>query len=280
MKPCTPYTAAEIDIIRARYPSEGAAPLVHALGRDRRSIVAKALALGLRCELARSVPHPDIDWTPEQDGLLRAEWPDVTRHIPGKTAKNLAARLGVTIYQARMRAAQLGLKIQVLKMPNWSEEEDTLLIENSHLSLSALRARLKKMGCPRSESAIAVRRTLITSGVVDSTGAYSGHALARMMGCSSIAVRNWIQRGWLKATPRTDAIDPRTGGPGDRWLIYPDDVRRMIVQYTAHINLHRADKFWLVDLLANDRNRVVLRQDRCGVAHEASGGYDEHEVRA
>jgi hypothetical protein len=157
-----------------------------------------------------------------------------------------------------------------------------MLMEYAHLSTPALRARFKRAGFIRTEGALLSRRSRIAGPLWDSTGAYSAQGLARLMGCSHTAVSGWIRRGWLKATPRTDAVDTRTGGPADRWLIYPRDVRVLICQYTAHININRADKFWLVDLLAGGDHHALptLRQDRCGVAHIAADGYAEYELAA
>ena len=54
------FSEAEIAIIRARYPKEGAVPLIEVLGRPRRSIIAKAGSLGLRSEKARNPLMPNV----------------------------------------------------------------------------------------------------------------------------------------------------------------------------------------------------------------------------
>jgi len=275
------FSEAEIAIIRARYPKEGAAPLVEVLGRPRRSIIAKAGSLGLRCEKARNPPMPHVHpWTPEQDGQLRAGWPKVQSRQT--TAARLAKKMGLTVHQVRYRAAFLGLRALRYGFEPWSETEDELLGQYAHLPLNRLQKKLRSAGFRRTETAIANRRHRIGVMVHGNGQYYSAHELAQLMGISTITVLRWIRLGWLKASPRGDSIAEH-GGPGDRWNIHAGNVYRLITLHTAQIAQHlaSADKVWLVDLLAGGGGatpRAVLRQDFAGMPEADGGGFAEMRI--
>ena len=277
------FSEAEIAIIRARYPKEGAAPLIEVLGRPRRSIIAKAGSLGLRSEKARNPPMPHVHpWTPEQDGQLRAGWPKVQSRQT--TAARLAKKMGLTVHQVRYRAAFLGLRALRYGFEPWSETEDELLGQYVHLPLRGVQKKLRAAGFKRTEAAIAIRRHRIGVMVHGNGQYYSAHELAQLMGISTITVLRWIRLGWLNATPRGDST-AGNGGPGDRWLISTGAVYRLITLHTAKIAQHlaSADKVWLVDLLAGGGGaapRAVLRQDFAGISDECSGGLDEMRIAA
>lgn len=275
------FSEAEIAIIRARYPKEGAAPLVEVLGRSRRSIIAKAGNLGLRSEKARNPLMPNVHpWTPEQDGQLREGWPKVQSRKT--SAERLAKKMGLTVCQVRSRAAFLGLRALRYGFEPWSETEDEILGQYAHLPLRGVQKKLRAAGFKRTEAAIAGRRHRIGASVVGNGQYYSAHELAQLMGISTIPVLRWIRLGWLTATQRGDSIAAH-GGPGDRWLISTGAVYRLITLHTAQIAQHlaSADKVWLVDLLAGGGGatpRAVLRQDFAGMPEADGGGFAEMRV--
>jgi hypothetical protein len=41
----------------------------------------------------------------------------------------------------------------------------------------------------------------------------------------------------------------RSDGRASQWLVKEKDLRKFVINYTAHLNFARIDKFWLVDLL-------------------------------
>ena len=61
------------------------------------------------------------------------------------------------------------------------------------------------------------------------------------------------EAGTLEAViqARNAATQATSGGPKE-WSIRPKDVRRFLREYTAHVDLSNADKYWLVDLLAGE----------------------------
>lgn len=160
----------------------------------------------------------------------------------------------------------MGLRRLRLHEPCWTETENELLMDMAHLSTNWIQEKLKKKGFHRTETAITVQRKRLGALVHGNSEAYSAHALANLLGVSPTPVKRWIRLGWLKATPRTESRND-SGGPGDRWLIFPRHVREFILKYTAHVDPSGADKFWLVDLLAGGdyaRPRSIHHQESCG----------------
>lgn len=264
------YTPEQLAAIRARYPSEGAERLASELGRTVSAIRSSAERLGV--VIIRGDRHI---YTAAEDDAIRRAWAGISLRKRGTiTTAQLAKKLGLTVHQVRWRAAEIGAGRVAGPRQFWAKEEIDIIKNNVHISVSALRQRLAKAGYTRSENAIANLRYKCGSRVNYSGAAYSVNELTALIGMSSTSINLWIKRGWLKAEARNP--DAR-----DRMLIYPRDVRKFIRTYTAHITLSFADKFWLVDLLSGDEPEAgYLRQDRCGIRHEAASGYEEHGVAA
>lgn len=281
MKPARPYTLDEIQAIKSRYIAEGAVVLAREQGRDPRGIRQKAWNLGLRrqADRANSTAH---QWTEAEDLRIRKEWGAVTsRRRAGHTVAWLSAQLGLSIKQVQGRAGFLGLRRQRVKEPPWCEAEIELLHATVHYSTKHQRTLFRRAGFKRTETALIVARGRYGIKVHESTDAYSAHGLAKLMGVTVRATTHWIARGWLKAKPRSDARDPNHGGVGDRWIIFPKDVRLFIRDHIGHLDLGGMDKFWLRDLLMSDEPQAgYLQQDHCGKTHAAAGGYEEHGVCA
>lgn len=262
-----PFTPEEIAAIEARYPTEGAVKLAAEVGRRRENIIGKARGLGLRCELGH--PWSPVNWTPEMDGVIRAEWQRVQMRSNGLNAARLAKRLGVSRLQLLDRAARIGVSARYVRQPGWTEAEDELLRQLRHFSLATIREKMRAAGYQRTENAISSRIGKLRCRLSDSDEVYSANQLAALMGVSTVKVGNWIKRGELKAKPRTDTADHRNGGVADRWMISRAAVRSLLIDYTAQVDISRADKFWLVDLLAGDRPRKLHMQDSCGAGYMA-----------
>ena len=241
MRTPRPFTTAEIKLICERYSTEGTKNLARELGRDKNVLQQKAKSLGLRCVLRRR-----MEWTAEQDRVIREQWPRVSRRE--RTAQSLADQLRVPDHQVRIRAAQLGVSIPRCPFRPWSTEETDILSEYAHLGLWGLQKRLKRSGWVRSKNSIAAKLMSLnihTRG--ENIDVYSAKGLAELLGINQGIVMNWIVKGWLTARPRTEGQTPQ--GTPKEWAIRPKHVRQFIREYTAHVDFSRADKFWLVDLL-------------------------------
>jgi hypothetical protein len=149
------------------------------------------------------------------------------------------------------RALELGCIVPTRKEPPWSKAEEELLESLSHLNPHDIAKRFRAAGYSRTPTAIAVRRKrmMIYAGQArQDEGVYTSRQLAVALGIDAHAIGTWIAKGWLKATragtQRTDAQN------GDHWSIQAKDIRQFIIDYTAHVNFSKLDKYWLVDLLA------------------------------
>lgn len=268
------YTEAEINMIRDRYLTEGGAKLAREMNRDPRDVRQKALMMGLRKE-PKKRNTVSRNWTPEEDGLIRAEWPLIQRRILGHTAAKLAKRMNVSLPMLRSRAAVLGVRSTFLKTPDWTEVELELLERHQHLNTTQVYRRFRAAGFQRTPAAIHVMRGRQCGQLHENTNAYSASGLAQLMGVSCPQVCRWIKQGLLKATPRSDARH-ENGSVGDRWLIYPRHVREFIRHNAIYIPIAQADKIWLIDLLIGETAPHI--QHSAGTAHTAAGGFDEYQV--
>lgn len=247
-----PWTEDEIDLLKARYATEGGSRLVAVLGRSRRTISEKARGLNLQCKWARTPKR--IIFTPEQDAILKKEWPFVQRHK--QSVERVAEKLGVSIPKMRFRAGQLGLTApRKYGHRLWMPEEDEILTENAGLTPQTIAKKIKAAtGRCRTRVAILNRMRHLELNAKAHRDYYSASELARILGVSTIPVLRWIKLGWLKANQRGQTQND-FGGPGDQWMIKPRDVRKFIIDHTsaAANALATADKIWLVDLLVGHK---------------------------
>ena len=242
------WTEAETEALRQRYPVESCVVLAEIFGVSVDMVRRKAHALGVNKLQAKANTLAKI-WTEDEDARIRREWPQVAARVKGHTANRLAQRLRVSEGQLRHRVSVLGLRRFYRRELPWSDEEIDLLDRWAHLPPPSIRHRLAKRGYQRSEAAIAVARHRQLGGLRNATTAYSATQLGQILGTSQMPVIGWIRKGWLKATPRGDTVADH-GGPGDRWMIYPRDVRKFIADNPALVGPN-VNLVWLIDLLAN-----------------------------
>lgn len=192
-----------------------------------------------------------VQWTEEQDQIIREAWPLIYRrelNVP-----TLAARLSVPHNQLRCRAMRLG--VVPLKGPSrpWTDDEVEYMRSIAHLGVQAIQKNMKRKGWWRTLNAIGLklsREEQRTRG--ENTDVYSGEGLARLIGVSSSTVHRWIRLGLLKAKRRNG-----TGIASDKYDINPRHVAQFIRDHTAHVDISRADRFWLVDLLTGSADSVT-----------------------
>lgn len=247
------WTHVEMDALRQRYPVEATSVLAEEFEVTPRQVAMKAFALGVLKPFDPSKPRRGANtmahsWTADEDAQIRRWWPEIVRRT-GKNATWLATQLGVSRMQVRHRAMVLGLSQCRQKETRWSERELELLDRWLHLHPEAIAKRLQRLGFPRSAGAIAVQRLRRYGGLAMATGGYSANQLAALLGVTVTPVLGWIHKGWLKATPRGETR-AANGGPGDRWTITPDDVRRFVINNASMIG-PQPNLVWLIDLLTN-----------------------------
>lgn len=180
------------------------------------------------------------------DAALRAAY----RGTPYRGLRqDLARRLGRPAWWISRRAVYLGLVVPRRKEPPWSAAELALL-EQHHWKIPEVIARIfKRHGYTRTATAIAIKRQRYGLRVANAE-VYTATQLATLMGVDGKTVCTWIAKGWLKASRKGTARSDAQGG--DMHQIKPRAARQFIIDYTAHADIRKCDRFWLVDLLTGE----------------------------
>jgi len=188
-----------------------------------------------------------LDWTPEQDELIRWTYGSRTMGERQDRIKIMLTQIkGRTAVQCYCRAAQLGcLYALVPNRKPWTAEEDALVERWAHLKPPALSKRLERKGYHRSVSAIIRRRLELGFHYRQAradAGVYTAQEAALLLGCSDVQVGAFIQRGWLPA---------KKVGDGQRyaWHITAAALRDFVIHHTAYVRLEKVDKYQFIDLL-------------------------------
>jgi hypothetical protein len=192
--------------------------------------------------------------TEQTDAMIRRAY--ASENYAGKSRRHpeikaLSQTLGWPKHIVYRLALAIGCIQATKKEPPWSEAETELLERNAHKCAHVIAKIMRKAGYRRTPTAISIR--LKRSGFsrrdeLIAAGIYTARALGQCLGIDSHTITRWIDKGWLAAkragTSRTDAQG------GDHWHIKEADVRDFIIDYTAHVDIRKVDKFWLVDLLS------------------------------
>lgn len=190
----------------------------------------------------------------QTDAVVRRAYssPDYAR----KAVKEAAAQLGWPVHHIYREALRLGVIHARKKEPPWTDREMELLEHWQHMDAKVIARKFREKGFNRTPIAITLqRRRKLMSRLQDArvdAGIYNSRQLALCFGIDSKGVVRWIEKGWLQGrragTQRTEAQH------GDHWEIRERDVRRFLIDYIAHVDVRKVDKFWLVDLLVGDRH--------------------------
>lgn len=237
------WTGREEKLLRQHYPEGGVAACLAVLpGRTASSIYNRVGQLGLRKPGADGKVHERQQWeTSDQIDAI------ITRTYQNTPSKGDTIRCAQLVNRPRWwvckRAQKLGLVAPRFKEPAWSEPEIELIGEHAHKPPKTLRRMLASRGFARTETAIIVKLKRMGADRTDPNN-LNANQVAIVMGVDRKTVSGWIANGWLKAKRRqASALD-------DYWQIARKDIRRFIIDHTAHVDVRKVDKFWFVDLLA------------------------------
>lgn len=160
----------------------------------------------------------------------------------------LSARLGRAYGWIRWRAMQIGCRPVRLKEPDWSAAEDAIFERMDGKGVTAIQTALRRAGFVRTVKAVYCR--IHTLGL-DLHGAVfmTLEGAARGLGVDSGVLERWVRAHGLKLTPRTNHDGEISAY---RWVSRAE-LRRFIVANVVLVDIRKADKFWLVDLLAVTR---------------------------
>ena len=192
-----------------------------------------------------------IAWTPEQDAAIRRVY---ERRERG-TARALARQWAISPRRISVRAAELGLPPLIASVSrrnplSWQKSELAVLRAHSGEPAAQIRARLYAKGHYRSLPAIrsCVSR-LRKEGAAPARETFyelrnrlTTTAIAEGLGVSHTMVLDWARKGWLKSH--------QTATKTLRTVLYRD-LRRFLIDYVAHWDHRKADRWFLVDVLSN-----------------------------
>ena len=276
----SPWTTAELRLLRQHYPPGGSAACVQVLpGRSVGAIQRRARRDGLlapRLGLAKG-----RKWVLNSAQLAvisRA----ARRGIRYGDFARLASRLGLPPWVVKTALRKLcGEHVKAGRRP-WSAAADRLLIERADWPLQRLAARLAAIGEPRTRYAIHQRSRKI-GAARDEAEACTAYELSRRLGLPVDTASRWILAGRLQAkrriTPRTRA--DRSDKPG-HWAIADDAVRDLMraePDLLARLlpGMPPAGRLWLADLLGELPSAEAMKQAASG---RATHGVPAHWVEA
>jgi hypothetical protein len=232
----------ELAILRAHYPTKGAAACVERLpNRAPGTIYQMATKLGLKAPSAQPKRARLGD---SLDARIREMWPMAAKK-GGVTA--IASELGVLRGFVSDRARAMGLSLPHKKEPRWTAEEDALLRQAPVNNPKRASQFFAAHGFKRSPTAIMVRckRQDISRRRHD---AFSARTAAAVLGVDSKTIAALIADGTLAGAPRGTSRLPQQGG--DTWTIEPAELRRYILDNLERIDIRKVEKHSFVSLIA------------------------------
>ncbi len=185
-----------------------------------------------------------INFTPEMDREITVLYSNIT----GKgEVRTVSRKLNVPRWAIRRRALLLGVAQSRFKEPNWSEAEIYLLIRNAQFHPETIARKFRQKGYKRSVTAITLKRKRLR--LCKNLEGYSATTLALAFGVNSKTISYWIEKKYLYATRRGTNRTPQQGG--DEWWITESNIRKFIIENIHIIDIHKIDKYWMVDILTN-----------------------------
>jgi hypothetical protein len=238
------WSTEELRVLRERYPTGGALACLPFLpARAEHSIRAKANRMGILAQRAHVRQAPSDDLLDQAIRKLYA----LGKPRPGAMA-TLCARYDRPRQWVRARAITLGA-IKHTRGRDWTPEEDAILREHEGHGLRTMQKALIAAGIrDRTEPAIQerCRRALRISTAVDrDPDLYSAAEIAVLMGEDSHRVINWIRRSGLPARAEREP-----NGRVTRWNVRRADLRRWLIEHPQSWLPARADRFWVIEILA------------------------------
>ena len=184
----------------------------------------------------------------EVTSAIRDQIEKVYKHGTGDgQVADLAKRLGWPRWKISRFAQSQGWVATQAKEPDWRPEELDILERNAHHIPGLIQKRLKARGYSRTLTAIVLKRKRMR--FIQNIEGQSARGLAECLGVDVHFVTRAINEGRLKASKRGTERTPQQGG--DIYLIKDKWARDYIVNHVHEIDIRKADKYWLVDLLAN-----------------------------
>ena len=160
---------------------------------------------------------------------------------------DLADELGLPRWKIGRYATHQGWVAKQKKAPDWNEGELSILERSAHCCPEIIQRRLKNVGFKRSVIGIVLKRKRMR--FLQNLHGQSARSVAECFGVDDHVIARWIKLGALKARRRGTNRTSKQGG--DHWFIKDLWIKQFVVNYISEIDVRKADKYWLVDLLTH-----------------------------
>lgn len=235
----TPWTQADIDVLRRHYPGGGAVACRSLLPhRTPGSIHEKAKQLGLKVKGSTRNHLLRYSNSPHIDAAIRRYYLE--------PRKGGLSRLAIQVNRPRQwisaRARYLGVTQPRFQEAAWSEAEIDIIRQHASKTTYAIARILTKAGYRRTSGGVRQKLLKMRCDRSDDD-TYSACGLADLFGVDEHLVLRWIDKGWLKAQIKPSESKRRF------FSIHHNAVRRFVIENVGAIDIRRCDKHWFVDLL-------------------------------
>lgn len=243
------WTNKEIETLKRVYPEGGMNAALEALpGRSASSIYEQARKRKVKSPTTAKTPYARYTHSKPIDDAIRRGYAAAPEKGRG-AIKQLAVTVGRPVHYVTQRAKRLGLIQPRFKEPNWTQREEEFVATRAHQDLTTIQRAMVKAGFPhRTETSISMKIRRLGASTEDPYH-YTGRGLAQLLGIDQHAVSTWISKGLLKAKRR--GTDRTEANGGDMYWIHRKDIRAFIIGNAAVIDIRKVEKFWFIDLLAD-----------------------------
>ncbi|MER2529852.1 MAG: hypothetical protein ABTR07_18170 [Candidatus Competibacter denitrificans] len=240
-----PWTQDEIEVLRTAWTEGGMKNARRALPhRSETSLRGKATWLGLHVMGRKNYERYPV--TPFVDAAIKRAY----RSGPVNLAA-LSRATGRNVGWLKYRAGLLGVRNpSVVAGAMWLPEEDALLqrLMDEGRTISAMHRRFRYAGFRRSLNAIACRAYRL-GHTFGGDAEWSATDVAKMFDVDVGVIRDWIGRGYLRATQHSGEFAAPDQAP-TRWHIEPNAVRQFMISHPHRWNHRLMQKDILLHLLA------------------------------
>lgn len=193
-----------------------------------------------------------IDWASHNPEIVKVYTSGV-RGAPTRLAKRLRLKLS-TLSAHAMRLGLNSVIAQGRKSGGrYTPNEDAIIIAHPTASAYGLAKLIRTLeGIVRQPHSIENRRSAlrmrgqISDVVIEEQGFMDVTTIAIAMGVTKVTISRLIRGGLIEAkTQNRDGSDVL-----NKTLIKRKALRKFLVEYPAHYDHRRCDKFWLVDMLS------------------------------
>jgi len=193
-------------------------------------------------------------------------------HYDGSTLRTckIMRLLGSKYPRQYVKRKAQALGLARVKEPRWSPKEETYLLDHyPQMGMKKLWGGLKRLGSPRSITAI--RLKIRRLGILSTDGdGFNLRGLENFLWGGQEnhhIITRWIAKGWLRGKRRGTLRKSSQGG--DQWYFSPESVRAFVVAHPEEIDLRLVDAAPFIRLIAGNAEMIVAcKCPDCGIEFE------------